>query len=655
MKRFFNKITNFIKRNKKKSIAILIILILLMGFIFIRKKNASQGQSIPSTEVTELEKKDLINSVTESGVIVTENSAYVYAEKPSPVKEIYKKVGDHVKEGDIIAKLDDSQVRQQIAQKKAAISASNSAAGAQIKSAKDRLNEAIKNKNNGTNSALQSANSAVTSAYDAWQSAEKTYNDYKNSIEQGYNDQIVSANAQSESLQANLKTARLNKEQAEDKKSETLRKISDYKDNLNSAQRRSDNAKSEIIKLQDKIDSAQEIIDKAKMSASSADDATENNANNKANKANNANKKNKPAAPQGPSPSEVLESQKNITKYTREINSSQKDLQEAEADIAKYQGLIDSASDSIDGINKEIDQNSLALNNAQDAVDTNSMQNSASAKTRQDMLKTYRQAADTAHNAYLSALGAKKTTEVSVDDEIKSLENALKTASTSGDNSVNNVDLKLLKDDLAKTYVKAPTSGTITELNAQVGLTPTDSVAKIETLNEIQVESHVKEFDANSIKVGMKVEITSDALSKKDKFEGKVISIDPTPEKKAQNSNSNEVYYKTKIEITSADKEKLLPGMNVRVKYIIDEHKDVLTVPSTAIFDKGNKQFVLAVKKSASGISTIEEIPVLTGASNDISTAISGKDVHKNLIVINSPENYSSGMEIKIVNSDDTK
>lgn len=305
-------------------------------------------------------------------------------------------------------------------------------------------------------------------------------------------------------------------------------------------------------------------------------------------------------------------------------------------------------------MDKEIEQTTLAADNARNSLASSYEQDVSSKKSREDMLKTYKENAENAHHSYVAALESLNSTKVSVDDEIRALENNLKTANASADNSINAVDIKNLKKDLADTMVKSPVSGAITELNADVGNTPTGAVAKVETLNNLIIESHIKEFDVNNVKLGMKVEITSDALTKKDVFEGKLISIDPTPEKKAQGSSSNEVYYKTQIELVSRDFSKLKPGMNVRVKYILEEHKDVFTVPSTAIYEKGNKKFVLGIKKSA-GSQTIHEYEVKTGSENDIETIITGDNVRNKLIVLNSPENYSNGMEISIEDSSKVK
>ena len=78
--------------------------------------------------------------------------------------------------------------------------------------------------------------------------------------------------------------------------------------------------------------------------------------------------------------------------------------------------------------------------------------------------------------------------------------------------------------------IKAPADGTVTELNAKEGQTPAASVAKIETIETLRIESQVKEYDKNSVSVGTEVEITSDAVMGKS-YKGKVISIEPVPMK----------------------------------------------------------------------------------------------------------------------------
>lgn len=611
------KFLDFIKRNKKKAIVVAVIIVALLIISIIKKKSTPSGPMISQSETTTLAKKDLISSVNESGVVKAESSMEIFAAKPLPIREVYVKVGDKVKKGDVIAKLDDSTIRQQLAQKQAAIKSTNISAGTQIKGAKDKLSEAKRNKAEGTNAAMQSANNAVVSAYDAWQAAEKTYLDYKKSIEEGYNDQIIASQTSQDGLISSINTAELTKEQSIQKRSETFDKISE---NENKA----DDAKDDVRRYERKVREIQDEIE---------DLSTEAELNNEG----------KPVI-----------NQSDLNDLNRKLSKAQKDLAQAEADKSKYESIAEESRNAIDSLDKEIEQTSLAAKNAKSSLESNLLQDGASKRNRQDVLATYKKASESAHNSYIAALENVKTTSVSVDDEIRALENGVQSANASADNTINAVDLKYLNEDLADTVIKAPTDGTITELSAEVGVTPSAALAKVETLSTIQIESHVKEFDVNKVKVGMKVEVTSDALNKGDVFEGKVISVEPTPEKKAQGSTTNEVYYKTKIELTSKNIEKLKPGMNVRVKYILEENKNVFAVPSTAIYEKGSKKFVLGIKKSA-GTSTIKEYEVKTGSENDIETIITGDNVCDKLIVVNTPEDYSNGMEINLVDSADMK
>ena len=240
--------------------------------------------------------------------------------------------------------------------------------------------------------------------------------------------------------------------------------------------------------------------------------------------------------------------------------------------------------------------------------------------------------------------------DAAVNNEINTLKDQLRSAKSSNDNSVNAVDIKNLKEDLADTIVKAPISGTLTYVSDNIGAAPNGAIAKIETLSQLQIKSKVKEFDINKVKVGMDVEITSNALGKEAVYTGKVVSIDPVPIEPEKGTQNKDVSYKTVISINDSDKTQLKPGMNVKVKYVIKDTKNVLTVPTNAIYEKGSKNFVLALVKTVKGYE-VKEFEVNKDLENDFETIITGKDIKSNMIVINSPENYSNGMQISEISS----
>jgi len=64
-----------------------------------------------------LEKTDLIDSVFVSGTVISNNTKYVYSNVVSyPVKEVYVEVGDKVKAGDVLARLDTTSLELDIKQ-----------------------------------------------------------------------------------------------------------------------------------------------------------------------------------------------------------------------------------------------------------------------------------------------------------------------------------------------------------------------------------------------------------------------------------------------------------------------------------------------------------------------------------------------------------
>lgn len=128
------KIKDFIKKHRKK----LILALIVGAAIFVGTRFIGGGEEhlkIPKTETTQLEKKNFLNSINESGKAVSENTTFIYAQKSLPVKEIKVALGNKVKSGDVIAVLDDSSLQQQLEQKQAQIASSEKTSSISIKTA----------------------------------------------------------------------------------------------------------------------------------------------------------------------------------------------------------------------------------------------------------------------------------------------------------------------------------------------------------------------------------------------------------------------------------------------------------------------------------------------------------------------------------------
>ena len=143
MKNILSGIFNFIKTNKKKLlISLLIIPLAIVNFIFTKKPTVKSEEVVDETQRTiVLSKGELYSSVNIKGTIQSNEVSSVSTNLTSKVIEVNVKVGDQVKKGDIIAKLDSTDIQREIADKSKETSNEKSL----LQDAYDKL---IKQKNN---------------------------------------------------------------------------------------------------------------------------------------------------------------------------------------------------------------------------------------------------------------------------------------------------------------------------------------------------------------------------------------------------------------------------------------------------------------------------------------------------------------------------
>ena len=301
---------------------------------------------------------------------------------------------------------------------------------------------------------------------------------------------------------------------------------------------------------------------------------------------------------------------------------------------------------------EQIEQARLQLETNKRNINSATQQKHSTSKNMENTLEGHRKNADDLKKAYEMAKKNLEVSKIAANDEINSLRNSLNSAAASGDNSTNFVDMKYLQEDLEKTVITSQLEGIITAVNMIEGQVPTSHVAVIETLDRLVIDTKVKEFDINRVRVGMPVEITSDAVGKDKVAKGVIESIDPTPinsvpsTSNTQNTQSNEVSYGVKIGIRD-NIDAIKPGMNVRIKYIIEQKNQVYVVPNNAVYEKNNKSFVLTLEDKE--IDTIKEMEVDVLSYNDFETVISSESLNDNLRIVNSPDIYSNGTTVQLV------
>jgi len=156
--------------------------------------------------------------------------------------------------------------------------------------------------------------------------------------------------------------------------------------------------------------------------------------------------------------------------------------------------------------------------------------------------------------------------------------------------------LNLAQDKYEETIIRAPISGVITDINFDVGeqTNLSEPAIKMLAVENYEVEVDIPESDIVKISVGDEVEITLDAFSGNDIFQGVITTINP-----AQTEIQDVIYYRVTVtfredqpEAVSALMEKIKPGMTANVTVNTAFVKDVLIIPQRAVKDEGDKTVV---------------------------------------------------------------
>lgn len=684
MKKFYTKAKNTILKNRRNKIIAGGGLALVLALTLVPKiagLGGGKAETISENQIVTLRKGSLTNSVSEKGKVVPSNSVEVFSEKALPVTEINVKVGDKVKKGDIIAKLDSSSIEQQLRSRKAQKAATDKNLSAQISAAKKRLSEAISGQKSGKSPALVAAETSLTQAMDQYLAAEKSYNDFKRSIDERYNQGLVAEKGSRESLAYQEEATDLRYKQLVDELNKNRDKISENKSLASGASRSKDylqadldNAKRRLTEIGIEISEKQaemtekqgQLVGGEKQNVQSLPKNNNSNSEKKSINAGTLESKIVESTTVGENPDtkkiqrEIDDLKNKIKSLTREqaeteilIGKISEDLATAKADEQKYQAEAEALEKEVEGQAKQVESTSLEVKKAKEDLYADADKALKARKSRDDELKTLAQNLETAKNNYESAKKNLESTKIQVANEISGLRDNLKT-SQAGANNLDNVEIENLSEELEKVMIKAPADGTVTEVPAKEGQVPTGYLAKIETIDKLRIESQIKEYDKNSISVGTQVEITSDSLMG-EVYKGKVISIDPAPMPVSEDNKSGEVLYKTVIEIDEGQEGKFAPGMTLRVKYIISQEENTFKVPSDAIFERDNKSYVLALKDQGKDKYQIEKVEVTRGLENDAETAIKSKDLKEGDKVLATSGGYGEGSQVKLMRDPNSK
>jgi HlyD family secretion protein len=147
--------------------------------------------------------------------------------------------------------------------------------------------------------------------------------------------------------------------------------------------------------------------------------------------------------------------------------------------------------------------------------------------------------------------------------------------------------LKQARDDLSKTTIYAPMSGTITDLNKEQGeiaigsqFQP-DVILVVSDLSEMEAQVNVDENDIVSVTVGQDAEIVVDALPNQT-LKGKVSEIANSANAAGAGTTEQKTEFEIKIAITDPPKT-LRPGMTATADVFTKTNESALSVPIQSV------------------------------------------------------------------------
>ena len=668
-------------RHRGRKLAAVVVVLAVLAAAFLPRLGAGGGENTVSPlDVMPLSSTDLRRTVSATGTVESAQSVLVYSTQSYAVQEVLVEVGDYVEAGQLMAKLDDGVILDQIESQEAALSASNSASSAAIAAAEHNYEQYKAALDAGLNSSILNAESSVSNAYDNYVSAYNTYERYRADLAAGNNSAVLSAENTLESAE----NAYLSAQKTYDRYAESLdegenstilaqesalegaeRSLSAAEDAYDSAQDAYDDARAQAEEVQISYDNAQARVSQAEQELQAAESevasleaqisADPGNTELEAQLA--AARTRVTQAQQELTQAESAANQASLTLALRQAardsaqsqaSAAERTLEEAEAayDTAQtqYRAALNSADDALEDYADAVDTAYEAYLDAQVTLENTQAD-------AQETLADYADRLNTAYAAYESAQAGLESTENAAQNQLQSYQDSLNSAYANASTSTGEVSLRQLRADLEGTEITAPAAGTVTAVYAEVGSSGAGLLFVIEDVDNLVVATSVKDYDVASVSTGMAVAIQSDSTGDQ-VYDGEVTSIAPTAAKNAagETDTSGDISFATDVAVTSQDTG-LRIGMSVELDFVLDEALNALSVPYDAVYENDQGQTCLLVlEEGEDGELLLTELPVTTGLETDLDIAVEGEGLTEGVQVVTDPDRYLplAGQEVAL-------
>jgi RND family efflux transporter MFP subunit len=201
-------------------------------------------------------------------------------------------------------------------------------------------------------------------------------------------------------------------------------------------------------------------------------------------------------------------------------------------------------------------------------------------------------------------------------------------------------DLRVVRMDLQNTVVRAPFSGVVARVDAQVGqwATPVSNLITVADDRVKEIQANFDADDSGSISVGQDALVTSDAFRDR-QWNEHVSRLAPAIDK-ADTSNSFSVWL-----TLGSNAPPLRLGQQVDVKIVIASKPKALMVPTSAILMRAEGNAVAVVRAGV-----LHFVPVQVGIEDLSHAEVSGNVSVGDQVILLDNKSAVEGERVKIVN-----
>jgi RND family efflux transporter MFP subunit len=198
-------------------------------------------------------------------------------------------------------------------------------------------------------------------------------------------------------------------------------------------------------------------------------------------------------------------------------------------------------------------------------------------------------------------------------------------------------NFKAAADALSYCTVNAPISGYITSVDISVGSLASQAspAITIADVSQLQINTGLSEYLINKVKVGDKVDIFVKTISN-DPYSGTITALSPAPA-------IGTLTYPITISVDD-DTDEIKAGMFVEVQIVSDMKKDVISIPSAAVFIKSGESRVALLNGNIPKIVSVE-----TGLDNGIMVEIKSGLNPGDIVVITGQQYVVDGEPVNII------